>query len=112
MSRVVDLSDPDSLSLEDKLFVQDQGIMDFGLKVTDVYPDAPDPSGKDRALAPNTGSVNPVAPQVEITEVDESYDDWTKDQLQEELDNRSVEFTKSATKAELVELLEADDQEG
>ena len=44
-------------------------------------------------------------------EGEESYLDWTKEQLRAEVDGRGLEVPKSANKAELAEALEADDAE-
>lgn len=106
MSRQIDVSDPESLSVEDRLYLQYRGQLPEGAEpvlITGQHPN-------DVPLAPNTGNVNTVpAYQEEIVLGGKfkEYDGMTVNELRRELEDRNL--ATSGTKGELVFRLLSDD---
>lgn len=106
MSRQIDVSDPEALSVEDRLYLQYRGQLPDGadpVLITGQHPD-------DAPLPENTGTVNTLpAYQEEITLGGKfkEYDAMTVPQLKRELEDRNMATT--GTKGELVFRLLSDD---
>lgn len=106
MSRQIDVSDPGSLSTEDRIYLQSRGNLPEGAEpvlITGQHPD-------DNDLPPNTGTVNTVPmyqEEIELGGKFKEYSDKTPGELKRELEDRGMATT--GTKGELVFRLLSDD---
>jgi hypothetical protein len=119
MSKQLDLSNPSSLSEEDAQYAFDRGLISEEQynEATGRETVSDRPPRKVRVVAHETGSrLVPVeddedsedVPDDEDTVVD--YDSsYNKEQIEELLVERGIDYPKSGTKAQWIELLEEDD---
>jgi hypothetical protein len=108
MARDIDVSDPKALSLADRIYLQDRMLLPKGAKPV---------SNEERAdlLEREQDSANADATDDERDLSQLAYVDWTKAELEEEIDARNEGregddvIARSGTKANLAERLTNDD---
>lgn len=120
MSREIDLSNPGSLSVEDRIYLMDRGQLPEGAQpVTQEERDSIEGDGSSQDLIVENAGQDPSQEeggQDSVTGESESgggtadYDSLTKDELTDEARRRELSGYSSMTKDELIELLEEDDQ--
>jgi hypothetical protein len=107
MSREIDVSDPKSLSLLDRIYLQDRERLPEGAKpVTNEERDSLTEPTQLVAVASGSALVpeSKVAEALGQSDDDDDLNDWTVAELKEELER--LDLPVSGTKAELVARLE------
>ena len=124
MSKKLDLTDPSKLSQEDLKWAAQFGLLTVEQRhrYIDGYTGEGHTFDQLGNLKPQRSEVgeatSPTPAPSQTDEDDESdvnedseYSDLTKDELKEELDKRDIEYKSNAKKAELVALLDENDEE-
>lgn len=105
----IDISKPGGLSVLDRAYLSDRGQLPKGAKpLTEKERAKLQKEADSEDQEPNDIVENDGA---ESDESEEGYDDWSNDELKDEARNRELSGFSSLNHDELVDMLEADDEE-